>query len=613
MIVPMKYVSVLCMKEDKEKLLEALQKCGEIMLEEKEESVRGGAEASEKMRRMEALMQELRKYKEKKSVFAQPPQVDISVFADEAKKETAFEMEKLAEDTAALEASAEKDKLLLERLIPWKNLKLPLDSQGSSKYAFYTVGMIPVKKFEDCEKKFKNIGLEIVSQDENTVYAAVVCEKEENVAELIAEGFKKAELPKMNGTAEENIKNISRRIEKNINEAKIKRDALKKMCLDNNAPEIMYNKYKAESERAQAPSVETEETALIEGWVPEDGVERLEKTVREAVEVYDLAVREPKENELPPTLTKNSRTVSQFEGITNMFNPPKYGDGDPNSVMAPWYWIIFGLMMGDAGYGLMMAVIIGIMKKVIKPKGMMLQLMNVFLYSSVTTMICGIIFGSYFGETWNPLLFSVLDNPVGMLVLTMAIGVAHMFTGMIVRIINDVKNGRVLDALFDQVSWMFIISGIGLIFIPGGKTAGIAMAAAGALVVLFTAGRNKKGFFGKITGGLGGLYGITGYLSDILSYSRIMALSLATGVVGMVMNMLAGMVQGSVIGFVISLIIYAVGHIFNLALGLLSAYVHDCRLQYIEFYGKFYEGGGRLFKPFAIRTNYIQIKENGGE
>lgn len=138
------------------------------------------------------------------------------------------------------------------------------------------------------------------------------------------------------------------------------------------------------------------------------------------------------------------------------------------------------------------------------------------------------------------------------------------------------------------------------------------MAAIGALTILFTAGRNKKGF-GKITGGLGGLYNITGYMSDILSYSRILALSLATGVIGMVMNLLAGMIQGSVIGFVLSLAIYFVGHAFNIVMGLLSAYVHDSRLQYIEFFGKCYEGGGKPFKPLSVATKHVDVIDQNNE
>ena len=214
-------------------------------------------------------------------------------------------------------------------------------------------------------------------------------------------------------------------------------------------------------------------------------------------------------------------------------------------------------------------------------------------------------------------MFNPLDDPVKMLVLTLVVGGLHILTGMIVKAVLNVKAGHPWSALFDQFSWMLILIGAGLIFISRTRLVGIVLAAVGAGIVLLTAGRAKKGIFGKITGGLVGLYGVTNYMSDILSYSRILALSLATGVVGMVMNMLAGMVRGSVpvIGLLFALLIYAVGHVFNLALSLLSAYVHDCRLQYIEFYGKFFDGGGKMFKPFSIQTKYIQLKDhdNGGK
>ena len=183
---------------------------------------------------------------------------------------------------------------------------------------------------------------------------------------------------------------------------------------------------------------------------------------------------------------------------------------------------------------------------------------------------------------------------------------------MAVKMAADIRAGHFWDAVFDQFSWMLIITGLGLMFLEPARTAGAVMAAAGAVIVLFTAGRAKKGVVGKIVGGFGGLYGITSYMSDILSYSRVLALSLATGIVGMVMNLLAGMMQGSVIGFVFSLLVYAGGHVFNLAMGLLSAYVHDSRLQYIEFFNKFYEGGGYAFRPLQIDPRFVEVT-GGGE
>ncbi len=178
---------------------------------------------------------------------------------------------------------------------------------------------------------------------------------------------------------------------------------------------------------------------------------------------------------------------------------------------------------------------------------------------------------------------------------------------MTIEIVEKVRSGHLLDAIFDQVSWMVLITGLGFLFLPALKTAGMVMAIGGAAVVLLTAGRDKPNIVGKITGGLLGLYDISSYMSDILSYSRILALSLATGVIGMVMNLLAGMVSGSIIGFVFAILIYLVGHSFNLAMSLLSAYVHDSRLQYIEFFNKFYEGGGYAFKPLSVQSKHIDV------
>ena len=268
------------------------------------------------------------------------------------------------------------------------------------------------------------------------------------------------------------------------------------------------------------------------------------------------------------------------------------------------------LMMGDAGYGLMMLVGIWAFKKLKKPRGDFGKLVNVLFFSSFTTIFWGIIFGSYFGETWHPILFAPLDNPMGMLVFCMIIGVLHIFSGMVMKMVEDAKAGHFWDGVFDQLSWMLLITGLGLLFLPVTRTVGMVLAIVGAAIILLTAGRAKKGIFGKLIGGLGGLYNITSYMSDILSYSRILALALASGVVGMVMNLLAGMVQGSVIGFIFSLLIYVVGHVFNLAMGLLSAYVHDSRLQYIEFFNKFYEGGGYAFRPLCIDPKYVEVVDN---
>jgi V/A-type H+-transporting ATPase subunit I len=192
-----------------------------------------------------------------------------------------------------------------------------------------------------------------------------------------------------------------------------------------------------------------------------------------------------------------------------------------------------------------------------------------------------------------------------MLILSLGIGGAHIITGLSTRAYANFRAKKYLDALCDDISWILIIIGLGLIFVPQVSTIGMSLAIAGAFLILVMGGRSKPSIIGKITGGATSLYGVTGYMSDILSYSRILALSLSTAVIGMVMNMLAGMLQTNTIGLILSFVVYVIGHAFNVAMGLLSSYVHDSRLQYIEFFGKFFEGGGYQFKPLSPSTKYI--------
>ncbi len=616
MIVAMKKASLICMKEDKNTVLKALQKSGEMMLCSVGSGSSSDGEASGAMRKMELLMRKLKPYQKKKGFLEGPPEIEAGEF--DQRGDTELSLAKQADEwLEKIEGfQKEKDRLAAEISVlePWKSLPTALDALGESSYTYSAVGILPAKSVLQADEVLGKYGAvsEILEDGKQSRKISVTVLKEQAsdaMTELKTLGFEPATLPKKNCTALELVEELQKKQAEMDEALKKAQEALKTLMEKaEQTISLLYEQYRAENEREEAPLGETLETVYLEGWVRSDRMEKLEKAIAKATDVYSLSFRDPEEGETPPTAVKNNKWVSQFEGITDMFSSPNYREGDPNPVMAPWYWLIFGLMMGDAGYGLMMAVLIFAAKKVMKPSGSTLKLMNVMLYSSITTMLCGVVFGSYFGETWNPLWFSPMDDPVTMLIFTLVIGVLHIFTGMICKIVQNVKEGYVWDAIFDQVSWMLLILGLGMLFLEPLKTVGIVLAIVGALIVLCTAGREKKGILGKVTGGLVGLYGITSYMSDILSYSRILALSLATGVVGMVMNMLAGMIQGNIIGFVLSLVIYIAGHIFNLALGLLSAYVHDCRLQYIEFYGKFFEGGGEPFKPFAIHTNHIKLK-----
>ena len=613
MIVPMKKVLLVALREDKDALAQALQRIGEVMPVDAE-GAPAAATGSQEAARAEQALKVVRQYQGKQGMFAPRPEVGYTEFVagNREAEELLGKIEALhAEDEAAAgEIAGIQAKI--QELLPWLPMDISMEEIGTTRFSGVRSGYVERSRADEAKLAAEEGGGVLQLLDSGPQGTAVLlytylAEEDGLLRAVSAAGFSEAAPPGGKGFPKDLCDGYQARIgELNARREEIARE-LTLLAGRKTELELLRDQREAEEARQDAPFGETVETVFLEGWVRSDRTARVEKAVARVTDCYELTFREPEEGEKPPTVTKNNRFISQFETITDMFSRPSNGELDPNPVMGPWYWIIFGLMMGDAGYGLLMLIGIWAFKKLKKPRGDFGKLVNVLFFSSITTIFWGIIFGSYFGETWRPILFAPLDNPMGMLAFCMIIGVLHIFSGMIMKMVEDAKAGRFWDGIFDQLSWMLLITGLGLLFLPAARTVGIVLAIVGAAVILLTAGRAKKGIFGKIIGGFGGLYNITSYMSDILSYSRILALSLATGVVGMVMNLLAGMVQGSVIGFVFSLLIYAVGHIFNLAMGLLSAYVHDSRLQYIEFFNKFYEGGGYAFRPLRIDPRYVEV------
>lgn len=219
--------------------------------------------------------------------------------------------------------------------------------------------------------------------------------------------------------------------------------------------------------------------------------------------------------------------------------------------------------------------------------------------------------GGWFGDLikLRPLWFNPLDDPMRMLIFSFVLGFIQIFFGMGVRAYQEIKAGRVLDAVFDQGLWFVFLIGLVSLALPQFSAAGKWLAAGGALGLILTQGRSQKGLIKKFFSGLLSLYDVTGYLSDVLSYSRLLALGLATGVIATAINTMSGLLAGSVPGVIIMVFFLIGGHFFNLMIGSLGAYVHTSRLQYIEFFGKFFEGGGKPFQPFCNTTKFVDIEE----
>ncbi len=526
-----------------------------------------------------------------------------------------LELENLEKEIALKE---EENKALLEEIKlyePWLKLEAKVEDLKSSRYTDLFVGYIGSKDQEKFLESLDALGCDyklygLDKEKRAIIYASYYLDKEE--VDLLNKEFQFSEHKfEDNGFVRDIVKNKEKQIITNnlfIDEASKK---LAKLTEDKEKLYVLSDQAATDKELKLAPRQYTLETVYLEGWVRSDKEDDLKKVLETSVSCYDLVLLDPEEGENPPTCNKNNGFVTPFHSITNMFEVPNYKEVDPNPVMSFWFWIIFGMMMGDVGYGLVMLIGGILFLKLKKPRGMLKQIGKIITYSSIPTILFGVLYGSYFGfELFKPLFVSPSSKPLPVLILSFAIGLLHIISGLLVKMYGSIKAKDYWQAILDDFPWVVMLSGItvlgaGLLLLPSLVKVGAIMMIASAGVIILFGGRRKKGFFGKIFGGFTNLYGLVNHLSDVLSYSRLLALGLSTAIIATVMNMLAGMLHGSVIGIILSVIIYIVGHLFNIAMGLLSAYVHDSRLQYIEFFGKFYEGGGYEFRPLSVQLKHV--------
>ena len=372
---------------------------------------------------------------------------------------------------------------------------------------------------------------------------------------------------------------------------------------------------------------ETSHTVCITGYIPEVDLPLLTETLNLKFTVY-LESEDVIGDEVPVKI-KNNAFSEPAETVTSMYALPSSVDIDPTAITSFFYYLFFGIMLSDAGYGLLMWIATWAVNKFLNPEEGMRKNMKLFMYCGISTTFWGFFFGSFFGVDIITEIFKAITgsglpfkypfiNPLNgdalaMLILSIALGLLQIFAGLIVKFYITVKQQSFLDALLDIGLWIttllgFTVLALGLVVAPILKTIGLWVAVVSMVLIAITGGRKKKGLM-KVIGGVANLYDITGYVSDLLSFSRLMALGLTTAAMSMVFNMLGLMVSGSLIGKVLMVLILLVGHAVNFGLNALGAYVHTLRLQYVELFSKFYEGGGRPFMPFAFKGKYIRIKE----
>lgn len=635
----MKHLRLLGMESEREALLKAMQEmeCVEISsIDGSEEALKSGfakpddkalMSAQEASRAYRTALASLDRFApEKKGMFRKRQGVSrAAFFSAESEENARTAAETINKDTRRLgeiESERTKNEALRATLAPWLTVDAPLGGADGALAVFF--GTVGLNVTDDALKALADsldglLTWQQASSDRSLRYLLVMCHgsvKERALSALRDLGFSTVSFRGMTGTAKENDKALAenlaalekerQEIEQRIAGLGGKREALLEAS-DRAAIALR-------REEAKSRLVGTDKVFLLEGWLPADRCAALEK----ALEPFTCAIetREPTEDEYPqvPVQLKNNKLTRPLNMVTEMYSLPAYGTLDPNPLMAPFFILFYGIMMADMGYGLLMMIASVIISKKYRPKGTSGELFSLLGLCGISTFIMGALTGGFFGDFLTqlvaivspgtvfalPKLFDPLDDLTMILIGSMALGMVQIVTGMAISLIEKCKRKKFLDAFFEEITWWIVFIGIALLAL--GK--GAAVLYVGCVLVLLGPIVQGKGW-GKLTGVFGSLYNhVTGYFGDILSYTRLMALMLAGSVIAQVFNMLAAM-PGNVIAFII---ISMLGNAMNFGLNLLGCYVHDLRLQCLEFFNKFYVDGGKPFRPMTLDTEYVDLQ-----
>ena len=667
-VLKMQKIELCAWKNRRKQVLEFLQKEGIVQIRETEEAgecfrkrntddlcacfARRAARTGEALKLLEQYRPE------KKGLFASLE--GKTVLTEEDYRRYAGEREKLYRTAEkilqdretieqsgirALQAGTER-----EALKPWLELDVPFQIPDT-RYTSFLTGTLPGQWTGEQLSRRLAAGLpgtdafaaELLGTDAEQTCLALLCLRRdrEHLEEALRRlgfartSFRFAETPeeyssKLAQKAEEEVRR-GERAGREISELAVWRDRLR--FLED------YYTMQAERYRVQGRLLQSRRTFFLSGFLPGERAEGLkEKLERDFGCAVELCA--PEADEAVPVLLRNGSFAGPTESVVEAYGLPGRGEADPTSVMAIFYYFFFGLMLSDAGYGaVMVAGCLAALKKFPHMGEGIRKMLTMFLYCGISTTLWGILLGGYFGDvipvvaetffhrevTVPALWFAPLDDPMRLLLFSFLFGIIHLFTGLGIKGFLLLREKKYLDCFCQVGLWYLFLAGLILMLLPSGIFASMAgtaivlpdwlnllarvMAAAGALGILWMTGRRKKNFGLRLALGAYELYGVTSWLSDVLSYSRLLALGIATGVIASVINTMAAMAGDGILGAVVFAVIFLAGHALNLGINLLGAYVHTNRLQYVEFFGKFYEGSGEPFRPFSAEGNkYIKIR-----
>lgn len=551
------------------------------------------------------------------------------------------------------ESRAQQSRLLASResLVPWMRLDLPLDARGTKTTAIllgalpgqWTLEQLQSALAEDAPG-LEAFDLEILGSDPTQTCIFAAC--------LRADSGQMEDALRKNGFARPSVQSsltpsaydekLRKKYEESLSEEQALLSELASLSTERGRLRFLSDYYtmRADKYRVLGQLLQSRHVFFITGYIPKQNAARLKSHLEDAycctAELEDIPA-----DESAPVLLRNNGFSAPTEGVVTSYGLPHKGEIDPTGIMAVFYYFFFGLMLSDAGYGILMTVGCFIfLKKYPRMAQGLKNMLTMFMYCGISTTFWGIMFGGYFGDvipvvartffhtelTIPAVWFVPLDDPMRLLMFSFLFGIIHLFTGLAIKGFLLIRDRKYMDCLCEVGFWYMLLIGLILMLLPSDMFASMAgvtlifpawlnllakiLAITGALGIVLMTGRRRKNFGLRLALGAYELYGATSWLSDVLSYSRLLALGLATGVIASVINTMGAMAGGGVIGAIAFVLIFLVGHTLNLAINLLGAYVHTNRLQYVEFFGKFYEGGGDEFHPFsADSSKYFKIKE----
>ena len=646
----MKRLTVFAFQKDADALLRRLVKLRCVEIERSELSEEGRrrqrreaeqlrANAAARLQPILAALPELIKYsEEKRGIGGICRSYDPKEFNCDGSRERA---ERVVERTLGLVSKREQlsEELLRlqsgqDALYPWLNLDLEMSQLMTSK-TMTVMGSCPSSvKLAKIEEVLEGAGAlaEIASTDRNGVYLTVTFLRAEEMqvrAVLSSIGFSQAELPEGEGTPQQISDRLDGKREALETELQTLEESMRDLAESLDVVEILHDLTDTDLTVAtlRQKLADTDACAVLEGWIPAFKQEAVEQVLAGYECAYEC--RDPLKGEEPPVLLRNNGFATNFEWVVGMYSYPKYGRFDPTAIMSIFYFFIFGLMFADVGYGLLLVIGGFGGAWLLGPKASLRRMLCMFGYCGISAMLMGVIFGGWFGDLpvaimqnllgvsidssaghffGSGLWFNPLDNPLEFLILALAVGGVHLIAGMAVRFYILCKDGKVTEALCTIMPYWVLFAG--LLTLLFNQTVGAAISAAGGALVVLLNGYGIRNPFKRLFKGLGGLYGLINYASDLLSYSRILALGLVASVIAKVINMITALGNNGVFGAIVMVLVLILGHALNLAINVLGSFVHTSRLQYMEFFGKFYEDGGRIFEPAAPTEKYSEEQDS---